>query len=217
MASIKTNPPPQTSDNVSPLQKLADKEKWSELSESAESIATYHTRTLFIAALELAVRGNNSEALAAVSCINPPMAALIRAIIENDLSIILSSQAKNIIADAWVSLAETVATTASEAAALKYVSLAPIVQNVGALSTAANHFFINRYWKPAACLYVAVCSASDLADVAILRQLGISKYLSKDYEGSITAFSKAVDNGDTSPETSSYITWLEEKFSPKEN
>lgn len=217
MDNIKTSPPPQPSADVSPLQTLADEEKWSELSEAAESIAAYHTRTLFIAALELAARGNNSEALAAVSRINPPMIALIRAIIENSLSIILNSPAKNIIADAWISLAEAVATRTSEAAALKYVSLAPIVQDTAALSTIASHFFINRCWKPAACLYAVICSASDQADVTILRQLGISRYLCHDYEGAITAFSKAVDNGDTSPETLSYITWLEEKFSPKEN
>lgn len=216
MDNVNPNPTREVSGIVSPLRKLADEEKWSELSAAAETIALYHTRILFIAALELAARGNHSAALAAVYRMNPPMAALIRAIVENDLSIILRNQAKNIIADAWASLAESVATSASEPAALKYVSLAPIVQ-AEALSTAANHFFINRCWKPAACLYAAVCSASAQVDITTLRQLGISRYLCHDYEGSITAFSKAIDNGDTSPETSSYITWLEEKFSPKEN
>lgn len=216
MDSMKQDPLRKAIDIANPLQKLADEEKWVTLSVVAESTAAYYTHILFIAALELAARGNNSEALAAVSRLTPSMAALIRATVENKLSIILSNPEKNTIVDAWASLAETVATNASEAAALKYASLAPIVQDVDTLSTAANHFFMNRCWKPAACLYAAVCSASDQIDVTILRQLGISRYLCHDYEGSVTAFSDAVDNGDTSQETLSYITWLEEKFDSKE-
>ena len=63
MDNVQTTKPniPATVDD--PLQKLADAGNWDELAQTAEAIALYNTRTLFIAALELAARGNHSESM----------------------------------------------------------------------------------------------------------------------------------------------------------
>ena len=216
MDNVQTTKPHTTATVDDPLQKLADAGNWDELAQTAEAIALYNTRTLFIAALELAARGNHSEAMEAAANLNPPMAALIRAIVEDDISILLNSSGKKVISDAWCSLAEPVATRASKAAAMKYASLATIVTEAESLSAVANYFFINRCWKPAAYIYEEITKIHNDADIDTLRQLGISRYLSKDYTGAIIAFGDAIDMGDTSPETLSYVTWLQEKFDYKE-
>lgn len=207
---------PQGQIITDPLLELADAGKWDELAQTAGAIALYNTRTLFIAALELAARGNHIEAIEAATNLNPPMAALIRSIVEDDISILLNNPGKKVISDAWCSLSEPVATRASKAAAMKYASLATIVKEADALSTAANHFFINRCWEPAACIYEIITTTHNDTDVEILRQLGISRYLSKDFNGAVVALGNAIDKGDDSPETMAYITWLQEKFGCKE-
>ncbi|MDO4204072.1 MAG: hypothetical protein Q4D07_06235 [Selenomonadaceae bacterium] len=194
----------------------SDNNNYDDLIKSADTVALYNTIILFIAALEFTARGKESEAAAAANRLNSPMASLIRAIIENDTSLLTNHSEKPLFAKAWCTLAEPVANRTSEKAAMKFAALAPIVDNHSALSTAADYFFNFKRWRPAAHIFNVLTADMTLSTADYLRKLGICRYSIKDYSGAAAAFIAAADKGDTSQETLSYITWLEEKYTDTE-
>ena len=201
-----------SNDTVNELQQLAQAERWAELSSRAEEIALFNTRLLFIAALELAARERNEEASAAADNLNAPMASLINALIEGNIDDIMISNDRNSIADAWISLVDPVVSRSSEPAALQFALLAPIVADDNSRRTAATVFYNNNLWQAAAQILGTISANSPVADSDFFKALGISLYRSADYVNAATSLMTAAERGDTSPETMSYLTWLEEKL-----
>ncbi len=199
-------------DTANELKQLAQEERWAELSSRAEETALFNTRLLFIAALELAARERNEEAAAAADSLNAPMAALIKALIKGSIDDILVANNRTIIADAWTSLVDPVVSRSSETAALQFALLAPIVADDSARRSAATGFYNNNLWKAAAQILGTISAESPVADNEFFKTLGISLYRSADYTDAAAALIVAAEHGDTSPETMSYLTWLEERL-----
>lgn len=201
-----------SNDTVNEIQQLACDGRWAEVSSRAEEIALFNTRLLFIAALELAAREQNEEAAAAADNLNAPMATLIKALIKGSIDDILISDNRGIIADAWISLIGPVASRSSDTAALQFSLLAPIVPDDSERRAAAIIFYNNNLWQAAAQILGTISADSPVADSEFYKTLGISLYRSADYANAAAALMAAAERGDTSPETMSYLTWLEEKL-----
>lgn len=201
-----------TSDTAQQLQELASAGNWAEVSARAEDAALFNTRILFITALELAAKEQNEEATAAVKELNAPMAALIKALLKGSLEDITGSDSRSRIADAWISLVDPVVSRSSEAAALQFALLAPIVADDSARLNAANPFYDNGLWQAAAQILGTIPADSPLADKDFFHRLGIALYRCADYPNAAAALMAAADRGDDSPEVLAYLTWLQEKL-----
>lgn len=204
--------PMTTSDTAQQLQKLAFAGNWAGVSALAGETALFNTRLLFITALELAAVERNEEATAVSASLNGPMAALIKALLKGSLEDIIASANRPLIADAWISLVVPVVSRSSEAAALQFALLAPVVADDSARLEAAKPFYDGGLWPAAAQILGAIPAGSPLADKDFFRRLGIALYRSEDYQNSAAALTAAADLGDSSPEILAYLTWLQEKL-----
>lgn len=175
----------------------------------------YNTYIIFLAALELAAAEKNDEAKEAIMHINKPMATLIQTLLDGDIEPLLSSPQCSSYADAWEALAETVVYRTSQPAALQFAMLAPIAQEKVRINVARKFYQAERF-SPAALIYGSIPAESPLATADFFKELGISLYRSGQYADSATALMTAVDRGNESPETISYLTWLEERFSQED-
>lgn len=201
-----------TSDTAQRLQDLASAGNWAEVSAQAGETALFNTRLLFITALELAAVERNEEAAAVSASLNGPMAALIKALLKGSLEDILASASRPLIADAWISLIDPVVSRSSEAAALQFALLSPIVADDAPRLKAAKPFYDNGLWQAAAQILGTIPAGSPLADKDFFRRLGIALYRVEDYQNSAAALTAAADLGDDSPEILAYLTWLQEKL-----
>lgn len=200
-----------TSDTAQRLQEMASAGNWAEVSARAGETALFNTRLLFIAALELAAVERNEEAAAVSASLNGPMAALIKALLKGSLEDILASASRSLIADAWISLVDPVVSRSSEAAALQFALLSPIVADDAPRLKAAKPFYDNGLWQAAAQIMGTISAGSPLADKDFFRRLGIALYRGEDYKNAAAALTAAADLGDNSPEILAYLTWLQEK------
>lgn len=201
-----------TSNTAQQLQELASAGNWAEVSARAEEVALFNTRLLFVTVLELAAKERNGEAADAIKSLNVPMAALIKALINGGFADIITSDTRSLTADAWISLVDPVVSRSSEAAALQFALLAPIVADDSARLNAANPFYDNGLWQAAAQILGTIPADSPLADRDFFHRLGIALYRCGDHQNAAAALTAAVDRGDDSPEILAYLTWLSEKL-----